>query len=193
MGKSKEYQAAYYAKRKAAKSGGIRKISNDLSNKNIKEVEKIRNAKRENLIIMKENGEIIHSEGGNTNHVGTGNASYEGNIAIHNHPTGKALPYPSTKDFDTFEKTKLKMFSVVSPDYTITVRRDPNDKRVGHGGITHYLNYTLDRMQDGKLNNQRRKGEISYEEYRKKKIELHLKAQKEACKRAGYEMTITKH
>lgn len=183
----------YIAKgRSKAQTNKNEKLIDDIFGQNNIDVEKIRNAKRESLIVFGENGEIIHNEKGTSQHVGVKEIDYENTIAVHNHPQGKVYPYPSDGDFETFEKSGAKAMVVVSPEYTILVRKDPNYKGAVRTGIKSNLHYTTNNIAMEQLKKKRRNGEISQKEYRTKVIQYNLEAQKKAAKLGGYEMIIKK-
>lgn len=96
------------------------------NNKTDKKIEEIRRAKKEKLIVCDENGDILHEEDGNAIDVGTEEFNYKGKITYHNHPTGKAYPYPSEQDFKTAEKSDMAKMVVVSQDYTYIYEKDEN-------------------------------------------------------------------
>lgn len=146
-------------------------------------------------MIFDDNGNVVYQEGGSLNHTGYGDSAepyYSGNTAAHNHPKGVA-PYPSDTDFDTFQERKIKKMVVVSPDYTVTVKEDPKYKGAGRSSITYNMKYTSYSQADNELRKKRQKGEITQKEYNQQRREIKFKFQKEACKRAGYIMTVTEN
>lgn len=175
---------------RGASSGRGGAITSASMAKIMNETEKIRNAKKENLIVFDKNGNILYTEGGTLSHTGYGNADdfYKDSISVHNHPKGVA-PFPSDTDFDTFQNKGIDTMVIVSPDYTITVKADPNYSGV-KSSISKNMQYTGFRDADNALRKLRQSGQITQKEYNQKRREIKFKYQAEACKRSGYTMTV---
>lgn len=179
---------------RGASSGDVGKISQNLN--------AIRNAKRENLIIFDNNGNIIATETGNKQHVGYSEKDYKDRIVAHNHPSG-VMPYPSEQDFKTAEKSGMKEMIVVSKDYTISYSIDKNYKGYGRQGIGYTIERNKNELRNIKesINNKTirdyRNGKYkSVEDYRndtiKKQTEAVLREYKKYAKNSGYKLKITK-
>lgn len=179
---------------RGASSGDVGKISQNLN--------AIRNAKRENLIIFDNNGNIIATEIGNKQHVGYSEKDYKDRIVAHNHPSG-GMPYPSEKDFKTAEKSGMKEMIVVSKYYTISYSIDNNYKGYGRQGIGYTIERNRNQLKQirDNINNKTmsdyKKGRYkSVEEYRndtiKKQTEAVLREYKKYAKNSGYKLKITK-
>ena len=167
-----------------------------------KAIEKIRNAKKENLIIANKNGNIEYQEKGNSYHTGTGNYEMKDKIVIHNHPD-KVMPYPSKKDFETFEEKGLNKMIVVSKDYTYTYENNPDYQLKGKSGIGYYIeqNSYNDSIARAEINDTTvkmyKEGKYStIDEYKndtiKRQTEYMNKKYKEYAEKGGYKLTITK-
>lgn len=179
---------------RGASSGDVGKISQNLN--------AIRNAKRENLIIFDNNGNIIATETGNKQHVGYSEKDYKDRIVAHNHPSG-GMPYPSEKDFKTAEKSGMKQMIVVSKYYTISYSIDNNYKGYGRQGIGYTIERNRNQLKQirDNINNKTmsdyKKGKYkSIEDYRndtlKKQTEAVLREYKKYAKNSGYKLKITK-
>lgn len=168
--------------------GGRGSSSGIISSSKIeKELDKIRDAKRENLLVFDENGEILYKEGGNLNHTGFEQVDYENKIVAHNHPKG-TYPFPSNTDFDTYQREKAKEMIIVSKDYTVRLKEDKTYKNIGRESITysmHWMNYNQNAWN---LKQDLKAKRISRDEYIKGIFDL----QKKAAKRAGYVLEVKK-
>lgn len=145
------------------------------------ELDKIRDARREKLLVFDSSGNIVYKEGGNLNHTGYGVADYEGKIVAHNHPKG-TYPFPSDTDFDTYQREKAKEMIIVSRDYDVRLRKDPSYKNLVRENITNSMRWTNYNADAGKARNDLRSGNITREQYIQRIFDL----QKKAAKRAGY-------
>lgn len=81
---------------------------------------KIANLKREQLFVFSPSGDLLYKEQGSDRHTGYGEANYEGNIVLHNHPES-VLPTPSLKDVETWQKSGAKAIIIESRDATVTL------------------------------------------------------------------------
>lgn len=153
------------------------------------ELEKIRNATKENLRVFDSNGNLIYLEGGTKGHTGYSTIDYEGKIIAHNHPKGYA-PYPSGTDFDTFQRHNAKEMIIVSKDYTVSVRKDPSFKSIS--GIRESISYAAHMMGERDVLTQSRKDvrekKISAQQANEKILDFY----KKVAKRAGYIMEVRK-
>lgn len=169
--------------------GGRGGASGLSQNKIGSELEKIRNAAKENLRVFDSNGNLIYSEGGTKGHTGYSNVDYEGKIVAHNHPKGYA-PYPSGTDFDTFQNHNAKEMIIVSKDYTVSVRKDPSFKSLS--GIRESISYAAHSMGERSILTQARKDvrerKISVQQANERILEFY----KKVTKRAGYIMEVRK-
>ena len=161
-------------------------------------IEQIRNAAREQLLVFDKNGDITYREGGVKNHVGYGLYSdeapdYKDKIVAHNHPKGTA-PYPSDTDFDTFQKHDAAEMIVVSRDYTVLVRKDPDFKSIS--GIRGSISQTAYRMgktlTTEKIRTEWREGKYNTKTMNEKMRDTLFELYKKAAKRSGYIMTVKK-
>lgn len=157
------------------------------------ELEKIRNARRENLRVFDKNGNVVYAEGGTQGHTGYAETDYRDKIVAHNHPTGYA-PYPSRQDIETFETSGAREMIIVSKDYTVSLKKDPSYKSLSGAreSIIGARRWTENTSVLDSLNRSRRNGEISVATYNQKKREYEFETYRKAAKRAGYIFTVTK-
>lgn len=152
------------------------------------EVEKIRNSRSENLRVFDSNGNLVHSEGGTKGHTGYEKVDYSGKIAVHNHPNGY-YPFASNTDFEAFEKSGAKEMVIVSPKYTMRLRKDPDYKNVGREGIITALRWNRGNEQLNKARQDLKQRKISQDQYISRVFEIH----KKAAKRTGYILSYEKY
>lgn len=169
-----------------------RKIENDAHNGSNADIEKIRNAKTENLIVYDKQGNIIHTEGGVLNHTGmAGFSDYKDTVAVHNHPKGIA-PYPSGTDFDTYREKGISEMIIVSPTNTVSLKKDPNFKGAYRGDIRYTAEYIMGGNSEAtRIRQEWRKsgerGAVLNERLKKHWLDTYQKA----AKREGYILTVT--
>lgn len=152
------------------------------------EIEKIRNAKSENLRVFDSNWNLVYSEGGTKGHTGYGEVDYSGKISVHNHPKGY-YPFASNTDFETFERSGAKEMVIVSQKYTMRLRKDPSYKNSGREGIVSALRWSDGNDQLNKARQDLVKRKISQDQYITRVFEIH----KKAAKRSGYILSYEKY
>lgn len=178
-------------------------IRQAIDNKELnKKIEKIRNAKKENLIVTDEDGNIIHEETGNKFHTGNDNIDYKDRITYHNHPEN-TYPYPSKQDFKTAEQSDMKRMVVVSQNYTYIYEKDENYSGWGRQGLSSFIennnweiniklkeinNSTLEKYKSGGYKNSTE----YYKETKKLQVEYINKTYKDLAQNSGYKLTIQK-
>lgn len=149
------------------------------------ELEKIRNARRENLRVFDSAGNLVYSEGGTSSHTGYEAVDYTDKIAAHNHPKG-TYPFPSDTDFDSYQRNNAKEMIIVSSDYTVRLRKDPTYKNLVRDSITNSMRWTNYNSNADQARRELKSGKISRSEYIQRIFEL----QKKAAKRAGYVLEV---
>ncbi len=161
-------------------------------------IEKIGDAKKEHLLVFDSNGKVEYEETGKKRHVGysTEEISYEGKIAIHNHPDG-VFPYFSQQDLDTFHSKKIQMAATVSKDYIITIRKDENypheQSRIDiTNGLYHRTKNLRSQISETYRQLRHAKSKSEYDELRDRYIQLELQLQSDIAADAGYKLSWIK-
>jgi len=159
---------------------------------------KIGDAKREHLLVFDPSGKVEYEETGKKQHVGysPGEISYEGKIAIHNHPEG-VFPFFSQQDLDTFHSKKIRMAATVSKDYIITIKKDENflheQSRIDiTNGLYHRTANLRSQISETYRQLRTAKSKAEYDELRDRYIQLNLKLQSDIATDAGYKISWVK-
>lgn len=188
---------------------GLEKQSKEYSsgNKELdKKLNKIRNAKKENLIVVDENNNIVFEEGGDKLNTGFEDYDYKGKTTYHNHPDGKAYPYPSIQDFKTAENSGMSKMVIVSKGYTYEYEQDKDFKSISgtrpglskrYSALENSIDQEMFKMKEDMKNDYKNGKYASFDEYKNdvinKNIEYMNNKYQELAKNSGYKLNIYKH